>query len=426
MRVRYSSEGRDQSANSTWFRGDHCSFHPSRPTLGAVGSVERWILPGWLPAEPFIDPDTRVTTFGSCFAAHIGNYLNRRQYNVLSNGDKNAYVVKMGEGIVNSFAIRGQFEWAFRGVTPTTELWHGWDAEKFGYDESVREITRSMFDETDVFVLTLGLSEIWYDEPTGEVFWRAVPSKRFDPARHKFRVSSVAENVNNLHAIRELIREYRPDAHIVLTLSPIPLIATFRDVSCITANTASKAILRSAIDEFFRDASDPRLHYWPAYEIVQEAFGAGRWDEDGHHLKRELLEYVMGLFERYYCMGMEAEQSLVALQVHAMEASGDLPHDGLEAARADDPAALSAWVDGALAAGHRETAELLLEYAEDRSRDPELHELRRSTAAAIANDQANRRAAMRATPAGPTRKPGEQRSAAKFAGRIRARLGLRS
>ena len=391
--VRSDAGGRTRAENSTWFRGENTNFHPPRPALLSERAAETWILDGWLPGAPIIDPSTQVTAFGSCFAQHIGEYLARRHYNVVSKDESNAYVVTMGEGIVNTYALRGQFDWAIDGVAPTTELWHDYKAEKFGYDEAVRQTTREIFERTDVFILTLGLSEVWYDEPTGEVFWRAVPRKRYDPARHKFRVTTVAENAENLRAIHASIRKFRPNAHIVLTLSPIPLFATFRPVSCITANSVSKAILRAAIDELYREANDPLLHYWPSYEIVVDAFGPGKWDDDGHHIKRPVLDYIMGLFESVYCTGMDPEQSLLELQVQAMEASGDLPADALTAARSGDAARLAPWVDAQLAADRREAAELVLAYAELFSQDRDVYELRRATAARIADDEAARRAA---------------------------------
>ena len=44
------------------------------------------------------------------------------------------------------------------------------------------------------------------------------------------------------------MRKHVPHASVVLTLSPVPLAATFRGVSCVTANAASKATLRAAVD----------------------------------------------------------------------------------------------------------------------------------------------------------------------------------
>jgi len=166
-------------------------------------------------------------------------------------------------------------EWALEGVEPPRGLWHGYKAEEYGCDERIRDKTRKILLETDFFIITLGLSEVWYDEETGGVFWRAVPRQHYDPSRHKFRVCSMAETKAALTRIRELVVKHVPNAKLLFTLSPVPLAATFRPVGCITANSVSKAILRAALDEMLREAGDAlnrSLFYWPSYEIVTDLF----------------------------------------------------------------------------------------------------------------------------------------------------------
>ena len=107
------------------------------------------------------------------------------------------------------------------------------------------------------------------------------------------------ENYENLVAIYNCIRRLRPEAPIVFTLSPIPLMATFRPVSCLTANSVSKATLRVAIDLFMRDAPAGAF-YFPSYEIVGEIFHEPRL-EDNRHLKPEVIATVMDAFARHYC-----------------------------------------------------------------------------------------------------------------------------
>jgi len=225
----------------SWFRGEHTNKQPGRADLYSLGGLRRYVLHGFAPDEPLIDESTQITAFGSCFAANISNHLAKRNFTVSGRGEdgSNAYVVRCGEGMVNSFVIRQQFEWAWENKTFDGELWHGYDKEAYGYDEEVRLETKRIFDSTDLFILTFGLSEVWYDEPTGNVFWRTIPQAVYDPARHKFRVTTVEENQENLTAIRELIRRYRPDAKVIYTLSPIPLIATFRDQSCMASKRIS-------------------------------------------------------------------------------------------------------------------------------------------------------------------------------------------
>jgi hypothetical protein len=184
---------------------------------------------------------------------------------------------------------------------PEIELWHGFDAATFGYSEDVRLQTAALFNRAECFIITFGLSEIWFDEPTGGVFWRAVPTEKFDPARHRFRSATQAENLENIQAIYNLIRTHRPDAVIVFTLSPIPLTATFRKISCPVANSASKASLRSALDEFLRTTDhDHRCFYFPSYEIVLDAF-ENQFMEDRRHVHQHVLDFNMKVFERYFC-----------------------------------------------------------------------------------------------------------------------------
>jgi hypothetical protein len=57
-----------------------------------------------------------------------------------------------------------------------------------------------------LLVVTFGLSEIWYDRGSGDVFWRGVPADMYEENKHAFRVSSVEENKRN---IREMISVLR-------------------------------------------------------------------------------------------------------------------------------------------------------------------------------------------------------------------------
>jgi hypothetical protein len=326
--VQFETDGRKQWATSSWYRGENCNFNPSLRTLNAPDAVVRYIVGAWAPPEPFIGPDTKICAFGSCFAGHISSWLAENKFNVLTKEDGEAestYVVRFGEGMVNSYALLQQFEWAFENKRNEVPLWHGYQSEQYGYSDDIRESTRRIFDRTDVFILTLGLSEVWYDTVTGGVFWRGVPKRYFDGSRHKFRVTTVEENRNNLFKIYRLIRKYRPSAKIIFTMSPIPLVASFRPVPCITANSASKAILRAALDEFLREVIDEGVaYYWPSYEIVLEVF-QNRWMSDRRHVHRAILDFVMTTFETIWCHGFAPKLSVAEAWVRAKSKDGTFP-----------------------------------------------------------------------------------------------------
>ena len=289
--------------HGTWYRGENTNFIPSKAELREPDAVERFLLHGWLPISPFITKASRITSFGSCFALYLTEHLHAAGYNVLGKHlDLHSHIIRFGEGIVNTFAIRQQLEWALDGKEMPDNLWYGPNKEVALVDPAIRAETKQIIESTDVFVFTLGLSEIWYDKVSGEAFWRAIPKDMFDETRHGFRVSSCEENFDNLARIRALIRARRPAAKIVFTLSPMPLMATFRPVSCLTASSVSKAILRVAIDQLMRDHSgDTDLFYFPSYEIVRDFF-TDPFEDDNRHPKPETIRFVMNTFERHYCV----------------------------------------------------------------------------------------------------------------------------
>lgn len=289
-------------------KGDYLRY-PKLEEFRSPRAIETHILHGWMPTEPFIGPETNIVAFGSCFAANVGRYLTGLGFDVVTQKEGKAHVQKINDGLVNVYAICQQFEWAWENRVPEVDLWHGWQAEDFGYDDEVRLETKKIFDEADVFILTFGLSEVWYDEPTGEVFWRAVPEDKFDPSRHKSRVLTFDETKRKLSDIYELIRKYNPTAKIVFTLSPVGLAATFRKVSAISANSTSKAILRAAIDELHREKreTDPEFFYFPSYEVVTHGL-RGPYYGDGRHPANHAIVANMKSFEYYFCKtGMSAE-----------------------------------------------------------------------------------------------------------------------
>ena len=290
--------------NGSWYRGKHTNFIPCKAELQEPDAVDKYILAGWLPRRPFINKAVPITAFGSCFAAHISEHLLAAGYNVFGrNLDLDAHIIRFGEGMVNTFSIRQQFEWALHEREFPENLWFGAHKEIAAVDPAIRAQTYEIMRATKVFIITLGLSEIWYDKTSGDAFWRAIPAHLFDERRHGFRLSTPGENYDNLAAILRLIRRLHADASVIFTLSPIPLMATFRPVSCLTANSVSKATLRVAIDQLMRDHQyDERLYYFPSYEIVTEFFTDPR-DEDNRHVRPELVAFVMETFRRHYCLG---------------------------------------------------------------------------------------------------------------------------
>jgi hypothetical protein len=292
--------------HGSWYRGPHTNFIPAKADIAPNdASVDRFIMQGWSPQQPFIDKSLPITAIGSCFAEHITRFLHGKGYKVFGKHlDINSHIIRFGEGMVNTFAILQQFEWALEGRSFPENLWISQDKEIASNSPEIQEETRKIFQQTELFILTLGLSEIWFDKRTGDALWRAVPVSLFDENIHGFRVSSHQENYDNLAKIVALIRAAKPQAKIIFTVSPVPLMATFRPVSCLTASSVSKSILRSAVDQLLRDHSaDKGLFYFPSYEIVKEFF-VDPYEPDNRHPKPEIVQFIMRTLERHFCAGL--------------------------------------------------------------------------------------------------------------------------
>lgn len=300
-----------------WYRGraGQCHHLPAQILPDSDEWIERFVLHGWVPSEPIITPASKVTALGSCFADEMRIWL--REKGIAVNADERkgtAYphvedfhmpILQCAAGLVNTFVLRQQFDWALGGVEFPSDLWVAGRGSVVVPTEAARRRTKEVLERTDVFILTLGLSEVWYRraERPGQrevVMWRAVPAEMFTEETHGFRTTTVAENVENLSHICDLIWRTRMDAAIVLTLSPVPLSATFRGVSAISANAASKACLRASVDEVLARHAGKRLFYWPAYEVVKEVFGQQAYLPDGRHVKPEIVRRILRLFGKWF------------------------------------------------------------------------------------------------------------------------------
>jgi SAM-dependent methyltransferase len=293
----------DFEAVVEWFVGDHCNRYPLDRALAASD-----ILLGWEPEQKFILRDTKVLAFGSCFAEYFVKFLAQHGYNHWQNPvekhglSEESLLLSLGQTFENIFVIVQQLRWAFGEFTPQSALWFTKDKQYFEATEERRENIRNSFVKADVIVVTLGLSEVWFDKLANEPMWRPITANLYDPERHIFKSATVAETLQALYDFDRLAHEMLPEKRFIFTLSPIPLLATLRDQSAITADTASKAKLRAALDEFF---SDPAIrgarpyYYFPSYELVFRLFDHP-FGPDNRHVRPEVAAAVLSVFSSLY------------------------------------------------------------------------------------------------------------------------------
>ena len=147
-----------------------------------------------------------------------------------------------------------------------------------------------------MFVYTAGLNAC------REMYDGSVISRNPKPSiQHllKHKVLTVQENIDNLTGFIEIVRRYNPKMKLVISLSPIPLLATGRADThhIIEANTHSKAVLRVAIDEVVRNV--PNAYYLPSYEMVTECIEQP-WTGDHRHVTDDTVCKVINMFKKIF------------------------------------------------------------------------------------------------------------------------------
>jgi hypothetical protein len=348
--------------HSPWYRQGEALFNPSMADMRGPDGLERHLLSGWRPPAPVIGPQTRLTLIGGCFCDALAGHL--RGLDAAAPID--AAFLPINETLGTSFALRQLFEWEFEGVKPDPALLKGNRALDINFHDALWKPTLARLQETDVFFLLVSSAEIWCDAPTGAVLWREVPGANAD--RQQLRTSTVAENLDNLREIHRLIRKHRPQAKVIYALSPIPMIATYRREGAIAANTVSKAVMRAAMDELYREARDDgHTFYFPYYEAVLEGFGAtpygGHFNGDRRHVNDLALDFVTHQFQSFYCTTAAPDAALFDALLRAKVSTQDLPASIVQAADAGDRRALQHLINEYVRTDDQPMAQTVARYA---------------------------------------------------------------
>lgn len=160
----------------------------------------------------------------------------------------------------------------------------------------ITDVTRRIKD-CQVLFLTLGLVETWYDTRAG-VHLNATPIKEMmdlHPKRYEFARSNYLQNLDNMERLHELLAAHgHPELRIIVTTSPVPMIATYSGRDVVVANSYSKSTL-CAVAQDWAEAHE-NVQYFPSYEIVMNSSRDIAWEEDMRHVTGGVTRHVMDAF----------------------------------------------------------------------------------------------------------------------------------
>ena len=213
-----------------------------------------------------IDKKTVFFTMGSCFARNIAVSLAKSGFN--------ANHMEISEYINSTYANRAL-------VNYLLELEQNNEINKrieqllpTGFKKN--DITQKI-SQSDIFVLTLGVAPAFFDSQTGEFVLPSPNSlnTRVLAEKYTFRTTSVQENVENVKYLIDFIRNISPKINIVITVSPVPLLASFEFESCVQADCLSKSTMRLVAHEIVNNSGYDNITYFPSFEIF-------RWGGSNH------------------------------------------------------------------------------------------------------------------------------------------------
>ena len=266
-----------------------------------------------------IKHSTPIASIGSCFAREVKVWLKKNNFNFIETAQ--GIGAEAGSArydrVYNTFSIRQEFERAFGDFNPHEKYWEFKDKGKLrlldpyrrtiawdNFQEMETELkehalnVREAFSTAKVVIITVGQAEIWFHRESGYVYPLVPPTQIYHPSIHGFRLSTYSENLQNLEQIYELFSKNNPCGRIILTLSPVPLRATFRTMNSIIANTSQKSMLRAVIDEFCQIHPE-NVIYFPAYEILT-VVDKYQFEDDNRHITSKGIESVMSLFTAWF------------------------------------------------------------------------------------------------------------------------------
>lgn len=269
----------------------------------------------------------KVVSAGSCFASNLVPYLEGAGFTYLRTetvhpsfrdiAPENLGYGKFSAAYGNIYTVRQLLQLVRRAVGafhPVEDRWRSADAVVDPFRPGLRykarsdrefdlltrkhlDAVRAAFVQADVLIFTLGLTEGWVSRLDGAVF-PACPGTvagDYDPQRHAFLNFGVADLATDLDALVAELRSVNPRLRLVLTVSPVPLVATASGEHVLAATTYSKSVLRVAAEHAVRN--NRGVSYFPAYEIVTGPQAPHDFYEpDRRNVSKAAIDVVMAAF----------------------------------------------------------------------------------------------------------------------------------
>ena len=295
-----------------------------------VAQENPYVLEGVYKKKFEIPPNAKIATAGSCFAQHISRHLKKNGYNVLdveppppdlpdhlhqkfgfsmySARYGNIYTVRQLLQLAQEVADERNpqnFIWEKDGkyydaLRPAIEP-EGLDSPEVVIKHRQFHISRlkELFLDLDLFIFTLGLTEMWVHKESGTVYPTAPGTLigDFDENLYKFKNAGFMSIVRDFKLFQKVLKKIRGGKPFkcILTVSPVPLTATASGKHVLPSTIYSKSTLRSVAGHL--SMNQAHIDYFPSYEIVTNPrFHSGAFSDNLRTVRSEAVQIVMNHF----------------------------------------------------------------------------------------------------------------------------------
>ena len=246
-----------------------------------------------------IKKNYKVSSAGSCFAKNISKFL--------SNNTKNYYITEKKHDLIsenisqkfnyevysarygNIYTAKQLYQLLLmsqKKFSPTEKYWiinnryidpirpiiqpNGFSSKQELLLDRAQHLkyVYEMFKYSDVFIFTLGLSELWSNINDDTVYpvCPLVINPKLKEKNYKFENQNFYQIYEYMKKFFLSLKKINKNIKIILTVSPVPLVATAEKRNVLISNVYSKSVLRAAAEQLQNDFKD--IYYFPSFEII--------------------------------------------------------------------------------------------------------------------------------------------------------------
>ncbi|MBF4519191.1 GSCFA domain-containing protein [Flavobacterium sp. ANB] len=257
-----------------------------------------------------IDYNSKVLSFGSCFAENIADKFDYFKF----QNETNPFGIIFNPVSIEKIMERTVREELFteKDVLFYNERWHSFEThsdlsnsdrqELLETLNKAIEITNKQIKQATHIIITYGTSWIYRNIESNDIVANChkVPQKQF--SKELLSVDVIQKSIQNTI---DLIQTLNPNINFIFTISPVRHIK-----DGFTENQLSKSHLFTALHQTF-DFRLSTFNYFPSYEIMMDELRDYRfYAEDMLHPNQVAIDYIWSRFSENYI----AENSLSTMQ----------------------------------------------------------------------------------------------------------------